>query len=433
MINTFRLFSGIFLKSELMKSASVLISGSILAQLVSILMQPLIRRLFSPSDFGVFTVYMSIVGICIIFSSLKYDDAIVLPRADKESINLLGLSLILNFSINIIIFITFICAGKRLIGFFNLPKDFPSVIFLVIPFGVFLSSSYGALNSWLIRKQKYVAVSVNKLVRRSTEGASQVIIASFRQSNGLIFSDIIGQAANVATASLQARRNKLNLNLLSWQKIRYVIKKYSEFPKYNLLPALMSTCSYLLPPIFINKYYSSESAGFFDLSKMVLSIPLAFIAASFSSVLLQKISEKFNNKESIVKDLKPVFYMVLVISSLEIFAITIWGESIFNIAFGTQWNYSGTISRILVWSFAVNFIISSFTSLFVAMRRIKTYGIWQLIYFVSILSLVFFKNLPFESFLKLYVFIEITCYIIAGMIIVYILKDYEAILGVNKK
>jgi O-antigen/teichoic acid export membrane protein len=433
MINASRLFSSIFLRSELMKSASVLISGTILAQLVSILLQPLIRRLFSPSDFGVFTVYMSIVGICAIFGSLKYDDAIVLPRSDKESINLLGLSLILNLTINIIIFIAFICAGKNLISFFNLPADFPAAVLLVIPLGVFLSSSYSALNSWLIRKRKYVAVSVNKLVRRSFEGISQVSVAFFKQSNGLIYSDIIGQAANVATVSIQVRRNKLNLNLLSWQKIRYVIKKYSEFPKFNLLPALMSTCSYLLPPIFVNKYFSSESAGFFDLAKMVLSIPLAFIAASFSSVLLQRISEKFNNKESIVKDLKPVFYIVLVISALEIFAISIWGESIFNIAFGKQWNYSGTISRILVWSFAVNFMISSFTSLFIAMRRIKTYGIWQLLYFVAILSLVFFKNLPFESFLKLYVGIEISCYIIAGMIIVYILKDYEAILEVNKK
>jgi hypothetical protein len=80
----------------------------------------------------------------------------------------------------------------------------------------------------------------------------------------------------------------------------------------------------------------------------------------------------------------------------------------------------------MVWSFAFNFIASSFTSMFIAMRRIKTFSFWQAFYFVSILSLLFFKHLPFNEFLKIYVAIEVFCYITVVLILVSIIYRYES-------
>jgi O-antigen/teichoic acid export membrane protein len=427
-----KVFTFDLLRSELLRNASVLISGAIIAQLISILLQPLLRRLYTPASFGMFSVYMSLVGIIVIVSSLRYDDTIVLPESDKESINLLGLSLIFNLLINFIIFLIVLVLGKRLISFLNLPSSFPVFILYIIPLSTLLLGTYQSLNAWLIRKKKYYAVSVNKLVRRSSEGAAQVSFAFLKIFNGLIYSDIIGQTANLTITAIQSKRSGLTLKLVSLPKLKYVLHKFSEFPKFNLLPAMMSTCSYLLPPIFINKYFSPELAGFFDLSKLVLSIPLAFIASSLTSVLLQRISEKYNRNESILNDIKPVFLTVCSISVLEIIVILIFGEGLFKIVFGKQWLISGSISKIMVWSFALNFMVSSFTSIFVSMRRIKTYSIWQSIYFVAIISLLFFKNLPFNDFIKVYVLIEVLCYITVAAILFFIIYRYESSVRVEK-
>jgi O-antigen/teichoic acid export membrane protein len=362
----------------------------------------------------------------MVLSSLRYDDAIVLPKSDKESINLLGLALIFNFIINLFIFIVVLILGKKLILFLNLPPSFPVLILFIIPLGAFLFSSYQSLNSWLIRKQKYYAVSVNKLLRRSSEGIAQICFALLKNFNGLIFSDVIGQCANVGTVIYQTKKNELNIRLVSITKLKYVIRKYSEFPRYNLIPAFMGACSYLLPVIFINKFFSPESAGFFDLSKLFLSIPLAFVASSISSVLLQRISQKFSRKESFLEELKPVLLIVALISVAEIVLIMLFGEDLFRIIFGKQNGTSGIISKIMVWSFALNFIVSSFTNIFVSMRRIKTYSLWQFIYFISILSLIFFRNLPFPDFLKIYVLIEVMCYLIVALIMFSIVYRYES-------
>jgi O-antigen/teichoic acid export membrane protein len=427
----FKYFPNYLLKSELIRSASILISGTIIAQLISIMLQPFLRRFFSPESFGVYSVYLSLIGIITVISSLRIDDAIVLPETDKESANLLSLSLIFSFVFNLLLFVVVLLYGGKIIVFLNLPSTFPVPVLYIIPLGAFLYNTYQCLNYWLIRKQKYYSVSANKLIRRGSEGLSQVGFAFAKKINGLIYSDIIGQIANVFTVLIQSLKYGLNFKTVSLKKLKYVLKKYQDFPKYNLIPAFMSTCSFMLPPIFINKYFSSESAGFFDLAKLLLSVPLALVATSFSSVLLQRVTEKFNKRESFINELKPIIVIVSIISATELVCILLFGENLFRVIFGNNWIYSGKISKILVWSFTFNFMVSTFTTIFVSMRRIKTYSYYQVIYFAAILSLLFFKSLDFMEFLKIYVLIEVMCYVLLSSIIVTIVTKYELSLKVD--
>lgn len=421
----FKFFTNIFLRSELLRSASILISGTIIAQLISILLQPFLRRFFSPESFGIYSVYLSLIGIIVVISSLRFDDAIVLPKTDKESSNVLGLSLIFSLSFNLLLFLIVILKGAKIISFLNLPSTFPVPVLFIIPLSAFLYSSYQCLNYWLIRRKKFYAISFNKLFRRSAEAISQVSFAYVHKSNGLIYSDLIGQIINVITVIIQTLKNGLTFKSISYNKLRYVFRKYKDFPKYNLLPAFMSTCSYLLPPIFINKYFSSESAGFFDLAKLLLSVPLALVATSFSSVLLQKISEKFNRKTSFLSDLKPVIVIVCLISIIEILLILFFGEYLFRLFFGDTWIFSGKISRILVWSFTFNFIVSAFTTIYISMRQIRVYSVYQIFYFMAIMSLLFFKSLGFVEFLRVYVIIEVVCYTVLTAMTIFIITRYE--------
>lgn len=421
----FKFFTNILLRSELVRNASILVTGTVIAQLIAFLLQPFLRRFFSPQIFGIFSVYTSLIGIIMVISSLRYDDAIVLPKTDKESANVLGLALIFSFCINTLLFLVVLILGEKIISFLNLPSTFPSWILYIIPLSAFLYSSYQSINYWLVRKRKFYAVSVNKLSRRGAEAVSQVSFALLRNSNGLVYSDIFGQTVNVLTVIFQSIRNGLTFRYISLIKLKYVFNKYKEFPKFNLIPAFMSTCGYLLPPIFINKFYSSDSAGFFNLAQMLLSIPLGLVAASFTSVLLQRISDKYNNRTSFLSDLKPVIIVVGLISFVEIIAIVFFGEFLFKVVFGDIWILSGRISKILVWSFALNFIVSTFTAIFVAMRKIKIYSIYQYFYFFAIISLLLFKKLGFVDFLKVYVAIEITCYTVLSAVIIFIIVRYE--------
>lgn len=412
------------LQTELIRNTSLLVTGTFLAQLIALLLQPLLRRIYPVGSFGMFSVYTSLIGMVSVISTLRYDDAIVLPEKDSESVNLLALSQLFNTCIVLVLLILIFVFNEKILTFINLPNLSYHILFLV-PVGALLLNFSQGLNYWLIRKKKFGKVTTSKLVRRSSEAASQFSFAIIKKPAGLIFSDIAGQLVNIIFLVYQSTKNGFKTNLISSKKIGLVMKKYSEFPKFNLIPAFMSTYSFAVPTILINKFYSIENVSYFDASKTVLSIPLAFIAISVSNVLLQKTSELFNQKKSFISEIKPVLLIILAMMIAEVILITFFGPFLFSLFFGEKYYFSGEISRILVWSFTLNFLISSFSCLFYSMRRIKLYSVWQTIYFLGIMSLIFFKKLDFIGFIKVYVLIEVICYILLVSILLNLVSGYE--------
>ena len=411
-------------KSELAKNTSVLISGTAIAQLIPILLQPVLRRYYSPEIFGAYAVYLSLVGILIIVSSFKYELAIIIPKKDKEAANVLFLSQSLNFVFNLILFCFIVVYKHGILKLLNLSEEYTLFLYLV-PVGTFLYNLYQGLNYWLIRQKAFFSVSLNKFVRRGTEGAFQVLFKWLGASVGLIFGDLIGHVANNISGICQVSRKRFYLSSYSLTKIKYVAKKYVEYPRYNLVTSFMAACSFLLPMIYINKYFSTQYAGYFDLSKLLLSVPFALVATSISNVLLQRTSEKFKSGKSFKRELYSMFLIVFIIAVIEVIIINLFGVELFRLIFGKEWIFSGKISSILVWSYALNFITSSFSSIFISLKKIKQLSIWQMVYFASILSLVLFKNIGFIGFLKIYVFIEIACYLAISVLILSIVAKYE--------
>lgn len=402
----------------------MLISGTALAQLIPILIQPILRRYYSPEIFGAYSVYISLVGILSIVSSLKYELAIVLPRNDRMAINLFFLTLLVNLSFSGLLLIVIVIWVDKLLIFFNLSGSMRIYLYFV-PVGIFFYSLYQSINYWLIRKKEFFAVSLNKFYRRGAEGLFQLIFKYVKLAHGIILGDIIGHMANTLTGFWQGSKSGLNFSLVSLSKLRYVAGRYSEFPKFNAIPSFMSACSFLMPIIMINKFFSSEYTGYFDLSKLLLSIPLALISSSVSNVLLQRMTDNFRSKISLMKDILMVLSIVLLISVLEILIIQLFGVRLFEFIFGDRWGYSGEISKILVWSYTLNFIVASFSAAFISLNKIKLLSIWQVIYFISIMSLILFREHIFIDFIKVYVFIEILCYMIYIIVLARIIYIYE--------
>lgn len=411
-------------RSEILRHTTILASGTALAQLIPILIQPILRRSLSADIFGAYSVYLSLLGILIVISSLRYEQAIVLPQNDNEAKALFFLSVFLNFIFNLVLFIVIIAFKTTILSVLNLPVKF-EIFLLLTPAGIFLFGFYQSINFWLIRNKGFFAISVNKFVRRGAEGASQLSFMVTHVSNGLIYGDIIGHIANITSGLYQGVKSGLSIKSLSYKRMIYAFRRYSDFPRFNFLPAFMEACSFMLPVLLINKFFSSEKTGYFDLCKLLLSIPLALIATSLSNVLLQRISEKNRLKVSIKGDLLQVFLMVSAIGLLEIAIIQFFGDELFRLFFGPGYVVSGRISRILVWSFAFSFVTSSFSSIFISLNKIRLLSVWQIFYFSAILMLLFFNHQEFESFLKIYVAIEITCSTFVSLLMLLIIVKYE--------
>ncbi len=141
-----------FYKSDFLKNIATLLSGTILANLIAIAIQPLLSRIYSPEEFGTFTIYLSIIGMLAPAGNLKYEGAIVLPDSDRKASALLLASVFISFSFSLVWLIVFFFFDKQIITLFNFSPSI-KIWLLIIPLAIFVISSSRALNFWLIRKK----------------------------------------------------------------------------------------------------------------------------------------------------------------------------------------------------------------------------------------------------------------------------------------
>ncbi|MFY9311403.1 MAG: lipopolysaccharide biosynthesis protein [Bacteroidia bacterium] len=418
------MFKQLLSKSEFTKNTFILVIGTVIAQSIPLLLHPFLRRIYSPEDFGAMAVYLNIFGMLTIVSALRYEATIVLPKNNNEAANILSLTFIITLIFSTLLLLVLILFKDQIVSLINFPPQYSNYLYF-LPFGCAAFSIYQSMNYWLIRHKAFKASTNNKIIRRAVEGSVQSILGLLKFPGGLFVGDVAGNMANVVAGTRQVFRNTYSTSIVTPRKIRFVLKKYIDYPKYNVLPTLLSSAATVLPFLFINKFYSTEVVGYLDLSRLVLSIPLIFISSTISQVFFQQTTEKKHQLASIKKDIRNIFYLLMAVVTLEIVTILFIGPWLFGFVFGGTYTISGQFSQILVFSFALNFIGSSFSSIFITFEKIRLNSVWQITYFCAICSLLLFKNLTIQDFLKVYVAIEVVMHSIYCGMMYFIVNRYE--------
>ena len=416
------------LNNRILKNVTLLVSGTAIAQVILMLFQLVLRRLYSPEVFGAFSVYMSIVGILVILSTMRYELAVVLPKEDRKASGLVAGGILISLTINILVLIVTIIFKTYIVRWLDFPEEYGYWLYFV-PLSTFLFSTYQFFNYWLTRNSAFKAISINKVSRRLSEGIVQTIFGAIKSASGLFTGDIVGNAANITAGFYQAKRKGFTFRNLSFRKIRASLRRYSSFPKYQTIPAVLNTASMLLPVFLINKFYSSETAGFFDLSRQMLIVPISFITASLSQVLLKELSDRVKNNAKLTPSiLKTAMYLTIGILPFMI-VIMIWGEGLFSFFFSETWRVSGNYSAILAPAFAVQFIVSPLSISFTVLEKLKVLAAWQICYFGAVLALLALSHLPITYFLAIYTGINIVAYSIYFLLIINCTRNYDKRIG----
>ena len=77
-------------------------SGTAVAQILGFALSPIISRIFSPTDFGVFGSFNAVAGIIAAAITLEYGQAIMLPKEKEIAINVAAFSFVCVFAISIL-------------------------------------------------------------------------------------------------------------------------------------------------------------------------------------------------------------------------------------------------------------------------------------------------------------------------------------------
>ena len=150
------------LKNEIVINFSKLFSANVIAQVIGLIVYPILSRLYTPDDFGLLSLFMSIGGILVLFSSGEYQYAIVLPTQDKEkdAVSIFHVATFICFLVTRTITLTIPFADK-IAQLFNTPQL--SSFYCFLPIYVLFNRMWQILSYWFVRQKQYSAISTYQL------------------------------------------------------------------------------------------------------------------------------------------------------------------------------------------------------------------------------------------------------------------------------
>ena len=402
--------------TSVIQNISLLTLGTILSMVISLLFEPLLKRLYEPEDFGKLSLFLKLFNTLIILYSGCYEMAIIVAKKDREAKDIVRGNILLNIIFTILFEVIF------LILLYLKAISYEYFIIIFLPITTLFYSMGLSFNNYMLRKEKYNKIFINKLVRKIGEITIQISGKTiFRLNIGLIIANIFGNICFMLY-NFKFCCIKIYFNI---KKIKEVWKKYIEFPKYYLLPQLYNTLSFSLLDFTIFAKFSLREVGYLELTNKILQIPSSLLGESIRNVLLQITSKKVNKKESIKKDILYSSLFLGIIGAIYFALIFFLGPWLFKLVFGLKWEKSGIYAKYLIGYIISTFIVSSLSAILLSLEKIKENSIWQITKTSTILILCFFSYSSVENFIKIYTVCNVILYIIYFLLILSKIIQYE--------
>ena len=339
-------------KSEILRNSSIILGGNVLGQLIAFSAYPILTRIYSEAEFGIFAAFMSVCSLLTTLGTGRYEESLVVAKDRKETVNLLGFSLKLLISFSLFLFIGLALFRKPVFSFFKMESIEPFCYFL--PITVLFTGLAFLLNNLATREKQFKRITAAGLVQNCVNTAGKLVAGfSGLTRTGLIFSNLLSVvASNIPYLSLKKQLSEaLRWN---WNDERKTALRYIDFPRFNLGRTFLSGFSINLPFLILLGIFGEASLGLYSLAFTLLYRPINLFANSLYTTLFENGASTIRDKKLLSPSLKTYCkYLCTYILPCFILAFFI-ARPAFVIIFGSQWEESAIYFQYLLpWMFMI--------------------------------------------------------------------------------
>ncbi|AZJ32472.1 Membrane protein involved in the export of O-antigen and teichoic acid [Tenacibaculum mesophilum] len=381
----------LFSKSEFLKNVLTLTTGATLSSAIPILAYFFLTRIYTPSDFGTLSVFISIYSILAVIGTGKYELAIPLPEKKEDAVYLVFLCLILNTLFSVFLLLIVFLFYDYIVFLID-NNDLKKWIYF-FPVLTFLVGTYQTFYYYNLRVKKFKEISKSKIYKSLSLSFSQIVLGLFKfTSFGLILGNIISNfSANINLI----KTFFVNEGLYSYKQktkkdFKLVAKEYINFPKFTLVSTLLNTASVQIPILLFSALFTTSFVGQFSISHKVLSMPMILLGGAIGQVYYQRITDQEFVSDEYLKHITWKLYKILLlVGILPLSIIFFFGDSIFVFAFGSKWLLAGEYAKpISIWILFV-FISSPLSSMLFAKGFQKQALLFQIFVFISRVLIIY--------------------------------------------
>ena len=140
---------------SLLRATLTLLAGGALAQLIPLLLGPLITRLFTPEAFGLFTSFSTIAATVAVVACARYEFALPMARDGREARALLALCL--RIGLIVLLLCLPLAWALHALGYLPLPQ--------LLPLAVLAAGLLQLLMLWSNRAHRFRALAVARVLQ----------------------------------------------------------------------------------------------------------------------------------------------------------------------------------------------------------------------------------------------------------------------------
>lgn len=402
---------GLQTKGSFVQNSAWMFSSSGLSIAIQFLFFPILARIYSPEEyglFGVFNFYTTALGTAV---TLGYSQAFVLPQSERSFAALLRLTLWLAVGLSTVFFLWTVFAGSWMLSFFK-HEQLGAWVYFIAPVGLFMALDR-VMGDWAIRQKEFkkqmivsTTVTAGTKVFNVLYGlvyaplASGLMLTAFLQH----FLRTIGYAKWVIANSASHFKERFTR-----VELRAVASEYKAFPLYMYWGGFINILSNNFPSALLPRLgFGLHTVGYYNYSLIVLDIPLRLFGAGITSVFTQKAAELSQQGKGALRDATWKLFKYLSMSSFFfLVAMNVLGEWLYRVAFGAQWAEAGRAAEILSVYYFFRMVSAPLTALFNVLRKEREFLLFQVALMVVRAASLWMGAFYTDSFLEIMVYFTV--------------------------
>ncbi len=393
-------------KSKLLASAIMLISGTGAAQLIALLALPALSRLYSPTEFGFFSVYASLLSIATVMVCFRYELAVILPKKERAAYQVFRLAAVASIVSSVFFGVIIYIFNDWLTIKYELTNA--QYILWILPPSLFITGLMAAVTSWNTRNKSYRLLTLSKLGQSLPQTAVQLFLGYGKWGVlGLIVGELVGKFSGLLIQwrgeRLTGHRYSRHVSVTSLKKMAAI---YRRFPLVSSWSSAINQLGMVAPAIFLAAHYGPEVAGFYAMTDRLLTVPMDLVGRSIQSLYIGEASSVMRKSPELLQRLFIKFASrMFMLGMIPVMLIGLYGEWALVLVLGEKWQQAGLFAQILSVSFLFRFAISPLSQTLNMIEKQGLQLIWDACRFSAVLlgfASVVLVNLPPTTALAIY-------------------------------
>lgn len=375
---------------SLLHATLTLLMGGAVAQLVPLLLGPVLTRLFMPEAFGAFTSFNTIAATVAVVVCARYEFALPIARSDAEAATLMALCLRIGLLVTLLSLP--LAAALHLWGKLPLPG--------LLPVAVASAGALQLLVMWNTRARQYRVLAISRVLQYSGAAALQLLAGWWLwQRQG----QAVGVEAAWALVAAPVAACFLAGSLLlrpapeqGWravlppapaaaaadlkQRMRQAMRTYRDFPLLNTPHAFLGTAQDALAVALLVASLGGQgvaAAGFWGLTLRYLKAPATLVGTAVSQALYPRLAAAQPTQAR--RMVRQVMLLLAAVALPMVLVLLVAGPWLFARVFGPDWREAGELARALAPYIGVHFVAAPLAVVTMAWQAQRWAFRWALV------------------------------------------------------